>query len=240
MKNSWKAPSNTALLRVDIQKTFCPGGGLAVNDGDKIVPVVNALSRHFNLAGDSQDWHPVGHKSFASTHGAAPFSEIDMPYGKQTLWPDHGIQNTEDAMFHPDLERGAKDFLVRKGTNAEIDSYSAFYENDRTTQPLVAPSKEVAATLKGRGVTLTAFFKAEGVKRIVMAGLAYDFCVGWTALDAVRDGFSVIVVKDATRSIDLGGSEAAMTAALQKAGVRVLPSSQLRNALKLRIPGFAP
>lgn len=231
MTKIWMAPANTALVRVDVQNDFCPGGKLAVTDGDAIVPLVNALTPRFTVAGDSQDWHPRGHKSFAGTHGLAPFSQIEMPYGTQTLWPEHCEQGTEGAAFHPALLRRAQDFLIRKGTNVDIDSYSAFFENDRTTRPQMDNGSNFAEHLKGLGI-----------RRLVFTGLAYDFCVGWNALDAVAEGFEAVVVKDATRSIALPvtlpdgtktDTEALMTAQLERAGVRIVTSAQLPRALGL-------
>ncbi len=229
MTQAWQAPADVALLRVDIQNGFCPGGNLPVAGGDEIVAGVNALAQHFRVKGDSQDWHPEGHSSFASTHGEDPFTQINMSYGPQTLWPDHCVQGTMDAELRSDLLRGANDFLIRKGTNKKVDSYSAFYENDRVTQPRMED-----------GRTMTEYLKDHGIKRLVLTGLAYDFCVGWTALDAVREGFEVIVVRDATRSIGIPvgdgvTTETLMDKQLADAGVKVVHSSALQAALGVRV-----
>lgn len=178
-----------ALLVIDVQHDFCPGGALAVIDGDEIVEGINTLSERFDTIVLSQDWHPENHSSFASNHeGKNEYEEIDMPYGKQKLWPNHCVQNTRGAEFREDLQpttmRACS--IVRKGMNSHIDSYSAFFENDRVTS-----------------TGLGGFLKDRGIKRVFLTGLAYDFCVSFSALDAKALGFEVVVVKDLTRSIGI-------------------------------------
>ncbi len=219
-------PANTALVIVDVQNDFCPGGSLAVPGGDEIVPAINEMKRDFRLTVITQDWHPVGHKSFASNHdGAQPFSTTEMPYGTQVLWPDHCVQGSQGAEFRSDLKIAESDLILQKGTNPDIDSYSGFFENDGETRPRLPNGETLADTLKARGIT-----------KVVFCGLAYDFCVGWHALDARKEGLDAIVVKDASRSIAMpleGGSntEAAMDAQLAEAGVQVVNIADLQEAL---------
>jgi nicotinamidase/pyrazinamidase len=193
----------TALIVTDVQNDFCPGGALAVGGGDEIVPVVNRLiesARHVVL---TQDWHPAGHLSFASSHaGAAPFSTTTMPYGPQTLWPDHCVQGSSGGAFHAGLVWTKAELVVRKGYRKEIDSYSAFFENDRTTP-----------------TGLAGYLRERGLTRLVFCGLATDFCVAYSALDAARLGFSVSVLVDACRAIDLDGSLAEAERQMRAAGV---------------------
>lgn len=194
-----------ALIVIDMQNDFCPGGALAVPGGDEIVPEVNHLISSYQHVVLTQDWHPAGHTSFASTHrGMEPFLTIDLPYGPQTLWPDHCVQGTSGAAFHPDLDWTKAELVVRKGFHKAIDSYSAFFENDRRTPT------GLAGCLKERGLA-----------SLVLCGLATDFCVAWSALDAVRLGFKVTVVLSACRAIDLGGSLALQFDAMRAAGVRL-------------------
>ncbi|MGY2844131.1 nicotinamidase [Bradyrhizobium brasilense] len=201
-----KIAPDDLLLVIDVQNDFCPGGALAVADGDAVVPVVNRLAGRFDHVVLTQDWHPAGHSSFATSHpGAAPFSEIAMPYGPQTLWPDHCIQGSAGAAFHPDLATERAELVIRKGFRAAIDSYSAFFENDRKTP-----------------TGLAGYLRERGLKRIVMAGLATDYCVQYSALDACRLGFETIVVLAGCRAIDLGGSLAVATAAMRAAGVELV------------------
>lgn len=206
-------PAETdVLILVDIQNDFCPGGALAVRDGDAVVPVANRLARRFRHVVLTQDWHPAGHHSFASAHpGHAPFDRIEAPYVAQTLWPDHCVQGTPGAAFHPDLDVPMAELIVRKGFRPEIDSYSAFFENDRRT------STGLAGYLRERGFT-----------RCVFAGLATDFCVAWSAEDAVRQGFAAAVVMDGCRAIDTGGSLAAALDGLLAADVLMLDSTAIR------------
>ncbi|WP_315758089.1 MULTISPECIES: bifunctional nicotinamidase/pyrazinamidase [unclassified Bradyrhizobium] len=191
------------LLIIDVQNDFCPGGALAVADGDAVVPVINRLSGMFDHIVLTQDWHPAGHSSFASSHpGKAPFESVTMPYGPQTLWPDHCIQGTPGAAFHADLATDKAQLIIRKGFRAAIDSYSAFFENDKTTP-----------------TGLAGYLRERGLKRVFLVGLATDFCVHYSAVDARRLGFAAIVVDNACRGIDLGGSMAAAKAQGAEAGV---------------------
>ncbi|MSU88248.1 bifunctional nicotinamidase/pyrazinamidase [Rhodobacteraceae bacterium 2CG4] len=191
-----------ALLVIDVQNDFCPGGALAVADGDAVVPAVNAMMDRFETVLYTQDWHPADHLSFADNHpGAAPFSTTDMPYGPQVLWPAHCVQGTGGAAFHPDLRLNG-DLILRKGFRAGIDSYSAFHENDRTTP-----------------TGLAGYLRERGITELTLAGLATDFCVAWSALDAVQCGFRASVALDACRAIDLDGSLDAALARLRDAGV---------------------
>ncbi|SOC13818.1 bifunctional nicotinamidase/pyrazinamidase [Rhodobacter maris] len=197
------AEPQDALIVIDIQNDFCPGGALAVAGGDEILPQVNALMAQFPISVLTQDWHPENHTSFAANHpGAAPFSPLQMPYGMQTLWPSHCVQGSEGADFHPGLDVERAELILRKGFRPGIDSYSAFFENDRTT------ATGLAGYLRERGIT-----------RLTFVGLALDYCVGWSALDAARLGFEVRVIESACRAIDLDGSLEAARAAMQAAGV---------------------
>ncbi|MCA1398750.1 bifunctional nicotinamidase/pyrazinamidase [Bradyrhizobium sp. BRP56] len=201
-----KIAPDDLLLLIDVQNDFCPGGALAVADGDAVVSVVNRLAGRFDHVVLTQDWHPAGHSSFATSHpGAAPFSAIAMPYGPQTLWPDHCIQGSAGAAFHPDLATERAELVIRKGFRSAIDSYSAFFENDRKTP-----------------TGLAGYLRERGLRRIVMAGLATDYCVQYSALDARRLGFGTTVVLAGCRAIDLGGSLAVATAAMRAAGVELV------------------
>lgn len=203
--------ADTALIVIDVQNDFCPGGALAVPGGDEILPLVNRLIGSFEHVVLTQDWHPAGHSSFASSHaGQSPFGTIDMPYGQQTLWPDHCVQGTAGAEFHRDLAWTKAELVIRKGFRAAIDSYSAFFENDRTTP-----------------TGLAGYLRERGFKSLVMAGLATDFCVAYSALDAARLGFATTVVMDACRAIDLGGSLAAAEKQMRDAGVMLTQSDRL-------------
>jgi nicotinamidase/pyrazinamidase len=200
-----------AFLAIDVQNDFCAGGALAVPDGDAVLEPINRLMGLFTHVVATQDWHPADHASFAANHkGAAPFSVVDMPYGRQTLWPVHCVQATPGAGFHRDFALDRASAILRKGFRAQVDSYSAFYENDRTTPT------GLAGLLRERGVT-----------RVFLAGLATDFCVSFSALDARRVGFEAAVVIDACRAIDLDGSLAAARAAWGQAGVAVIESGDL-------------
>ena len=195
--------SAKALIVVDVQNDFCPGGALAVTGGDEIVPMVNAMAGQFGHVVLTQDWHPAGHSSFASTHpGRQPFETVDMTYGAQTLWPDHCVQGTQGADFHPGLDLTGAQLIIRKGFRAAIDSYSAFFENDRATP-----------------TGLAGYLKERGVSDLTFVGLATDYCVAYSALDAMRLGFSATVRLDACRAIDLGGSLEAMKKEMAAAGV---------------------
>lgn len=200
-----------ALLVVDVQNDFCPGGGLAVADGDAVVPVINRLIPQFDEVLFTQDWHPAGHGSFASAHpGRAPFETVHMPYGAQTLWPDHCVQGTPGADFHVGLNTTAARLVIRKGFRTGIDSYSAFFENDRRTP-----------------TGLTGYLRERGLKRLFMCGLATDYCVAYSALDARAQGFEVVVLLEACRAIDLGGSLTGALAQMRQAGVEIVTSTPL-------------
>jgi nicotinamidase/pyrazinamidase len=205
MTIDWKAPGNVAHVSVDQQIDFCEGGNLAVKGGNGIVPLVNALQTHFLVNVKTQDFHPAGHSSFASAHkGKNPFETAETAYGTQVLWPDHCVQGTPGAAFHPGLRLlDQAELILRKGFRPGIDSYSAFYENDRRTP-----------------TGLAGYLRERGLRRVVMAGLATDFCVSYSALDARREGFEAVVLEDACRAIDLGGSLAAALSAWAAAGVR--------------------
>lgn len=195
-----------ALIVIDVQNDFCPGGALAVEDGDAVVPVINRLIGRFEHVVLTQDWHPAGHSSFASSHpGKEPFGTVTMPYGEQTLWPDHCIQGSEGARFHPALEWTKAEIVIRKGFRKAIDSYSAFFENDHETP-----------------TGLAGYLRERGIERLTFAGLATDYCVAYSALDACRCGFSAEVVMEGSRAIDLGGSLAAMTEKMRAAGVDLI------------------
>ena len=196
-------PGTEALIVIDVQNDFCPGGALAVSEGNLIIPQINGLMGSFAVVVLTQDWHPANHASFAANHpDAAPYSMITMPYGSQVLWPTHCVQGTAGAEFHPDLRTDPAQLVIRKGFRASIDSYSAFFENDRTT------STGLDGYLRSRGVTI-----------LTLVGLATDFCVAYSALDAARLGFQVTVLEPACRAIDLNGSLASAKALLIAAGV---------------------
>jgi len=191
-----------ALLVIDVQNDFCPGGALAVTGGDEIVAGINGRMDGFDAVILTQDWHPAGHSSFASSHGAAPMSMTDMPYGPQVLWPDHCIQGSGGAAFHAELATHRADLIIRKGYNRAIDSYSAFFENDKTTP-----------------TGLEGYLRTRGIDTVTLVGLATDFCVNYSALDAARLGFRVTVDMALCRAIDLDGSLDAAKSAMVQAGV---------------------
>lgn len=192
-----------ALLVIDVQNDFCPGGALAVPGGDTIVAGINALMGDFAAVILTQDWHPAGHSSFASSHpGRAPLSMIDMPYGPQVLWPDHCVQATRGAAFHPALDTDRADLIIRKGMNQALDSYSAFFENDRTTP-----------------TGLDGYLRSRGIDQLTMVGLATDFCVHYSAVDAAKLSYRVRVAQEHCRAIDLDGSLAAAQSAMRACGV---------------------
>ena len=198
-------PATDALIVIDLQNDFCPGGALAVAGGDEIIPRINDLMQDFPVRVLSQDWHPAGHTSFAASHpGAAPFSIIDMPYGPQVLWPVHCVQGTKGAAFHAGLDVDAAHLVLRKGFHPGIDSYSAFFENDRRTP-----------------TGLDGYLKTRGVTSVTLVGLATDFCVAWSAIDAARHGYAVTVLEGASRAIDLNGSLAEARRLMRDAGVRL-------------------
>ncbi|WP_418953572.1 bifunctional nicotinamidase/pyrazinamidase [Zeimonas sediminis] len=200
-------PVADALLVVDVQNDFCPGGALAVAGGDEVVAPANALMARFAHVVLTQDWHPPDHRSFASAHpGHRPFETVAMPYGEQTLWPDHCVQGSPGAAFHAELDTRRASLIVRKGARPAIDSYSTFFENDRRTPT-------------GLGGAL----REMGVSRVFLCGLATDYCVQYSALDARRLGFEAVVLLDACRAIDLDGSLAAALDAMRQAGVVLAP-----------------
>ncbi len=195
-----------ALIVIDVQNDFCPGGSLAVTDGDAILPRINAMMRAFQSVVLTQDWHPANHSSFAANHpGAEPFSMIEMPYGPQVLWPVHCVQGSRGADFHADLSLDRAAMILRKGYDPKIDSYSAFFENDRKTP-----------------TGLEGYLRARGLSELTIAGLATDFCVAYSALDAARLGFAVTVDLGASRAIDLNGSLADAIGQMRAAGVRLV------------------
>ena len=199
------------FLVVDIQNDFCPGGGLSVPDGDQVVPVINQLAQRFAHIVLTQDWHPRGHLSFASSHpGKKPYDYIEASYGEQILWPDHCVQGTRGAEFRRDLDIPKAELILRKGYHPTIDSYSAFYENDRTTP-----------------TGLGGYLRERGFSRVFVAGLAFDFCVRYSAEDARREGFETIVFEDACRAIDVEGSAQATRDKFKELGVACVTSSVL-------------
>jgi len=203
--------TNTALLVIDVQNDFIPGGQLAVPGGDEIVPLINRLGRSFRQVILAQDWHPVGHASFASSHpGKQPFDIIELPYGEQKLWPDHCIQGTQGAALHPALDLPHAQLIIRKGCNPGIDSYSAFMEADRRTP-----------------TGLAGYLKERGIDTVYLVGLALDFCVMFSALDARAAGFNAFVLLDACRGIDIEGSMESAIRRMQEANVELIQSSAL-------------
>ena len=197
--------SQTALIVIDVQVDFCPGGALAVTGGDDIVAPVNKLMTQFETVILTQDWHPVGHSSFASSHGQkAPMELIQMPYGTQVLWPDHCIQGSAGAAFHPALQTDRADLVIRKGFRPQIDSYSAFFENDQTTP-----------------TGLDGYLKTRSISKLIMVGLATDFCVAYSAVDAAKLGYHVRVFQPACRAIDMDGSLVAACQTMHSAGVEL-------------------
>jgi len=211
----WAAPIRpddaSVLLVIDVQNCFLPGGSLAVKDGEKVVPVINRIARSFANVVMTQDWHTAGHVSFASVHpGKKPFETIDLPYGKQVLWPDHCVQGTAGASLSKDLKIPQAELIIRKGFHKDVDSYSAFTEADGKTT-----------------TGLAAYLKARQVKRVFVAGLATDFCVAWTALDARKAGFETYVIEDACRGIDTHGSLNKAWGDMGEAGVKRIQSGDI-------------
>ena len=199
------------LIEVDIQNDFCPGGALAVPEGDAVVPMANRLARLFAHVVLTQDWHPAGHLSFASAHpDRRPFDTVTLPYGAQVLWPDHCVQGTAGAAFHPGLDTTRAELVIRKGFRPSIDSYSAFFENDRTTP-----------------TGLAGYLRERGLDRVFLCGLATDYCVAFSADDARRLGFDVFVIEDACRAIDQGGSLRAARERLEAAGAAMLRAADI-------------
>ena len=203
MKAATATAKSTALIVIDPQNDFCPGGALAVAGGNEIVPLVNRLIDEFAHVIVTQDWHPADHTSFASQHaGRSPFENIELSYGVQTLWPDHCVQDTAGAAFHPELRWTKAELVLRKGFRRQIDSYSAFFENDRTTP-----------------TGLAGYLRERGLTRIALVGLATDYCVSYSALDAAAHGFETSVLMDGCRAIDLNGSLATAEVDMRAAGV---------------------
>ena len=208
---SIKPDEASALLVIDVQNCFLPGGSLAVKDGDQVVPVINRLAKAFSNVVMTQDWHTGGHVSFASSHsGKKPFETVDLPYGKQVLWPDHCVQGTDGAALSKDLAIPHAGLVIRKGFRKNVDSYSAFTEADGKTT-----------------TGLAAYLKARAIKKVFLAGLATDFCVAWSALDARKAGFETYVIEDACRGIDAQGSLAKAWDAMKRAGVKRIQSGDL-------------
>ena len=195
-------PANEAIIVIDVQNDFCPGGALAVAGGDEIVAPINALVPEFAVRVFTQDWHPSDHLSFASQHDAEPFTTTEMPYGTQVLWPDHCVIGSEGAAFHPNLDARPADLIIRKGFRREIDSYSAFFENDQATP-----------------TGLEGYLKSRGVDTVTLVGLATDYCVNFSAVDAAKLGFNATVIESLCRAIDLDGSLAVAKEGMAGAGV---------------------
>lgn len=203
--------ANAVLIAVDVQNCFCTGGTLPVPKGEEVVPVINRIARAFRNIVVTQDWHTPGHASFASSHpGRKPFEITELAYGDQVLWPDHGVQGTDDAALHKDLKLPTAQLIIRKGFHRDVDSYSAFQEADRKTT-----------------TGLAAYLKARGIDTVFVAGLATDFCVAWSAIDARKAGFEVYVVEDACRGIDLNGSVAKAWQEMAAEGVKRIQSADI-------------
>jgi nicotinamidase/pyrazinamidase len=206
-----KIAETDAFVVIDVQNDFCPGGALAVAKGDAVIEPIHRVAPHFAHVILTQDWHPAGHSSFASSHpGRKPFEQIELSYGAQTLWPDHCVQSTRGAKFHASLHLPQAELILRKGFRPAIDSYSAFFENDRITP-----------------TGLAGYLRERGLTRVFLAGLAYDYCVGYSALDARRLDFDAFVLRDACRAIDLNGSVTAIEAEFARASVVLIESVQL-------------
>ena len=206
-----KIDDKSVLIVVDVQNCFLPGGSLAVKDGEQVVPIINKLGQSFQHVVMTQDWHTPGHVSFASSHhGKKPFEMIKLPYGDQVLWPDHCVQGTDGAAISKDINIPHAELVIRKGFRKGVDSYSAFREADKKTT-----------------TGLGAYLKARGLSRVFVTGLATDFCVAWTAMDARREGFDTYVIEDAARGIDAQGSLAKAWDAMKKAGVKRIQSGDL-------------
>ena len=211
MADAIRVGERDVLVIVDVQNDFCPAGALAVPDGDAVVPAVNRLAVRFANVALTQDWHPPGHCSFASSYqGRKPYDTVTLSYGEQILWPDHCVQGTSGAAFHEDLAAIHAALVIRKGFHREIDSYSAFFENDRTTP-----------------TGLAGYLRERGLRRVFLAGLAFDFCVYYSASDAVRHGFEAVVIEDACRGIDVEGSMAAARCGLAALGVQCVAAAAI-------------
>jgi nicotinamidase/pyrazinamidase len=214
MSDRFTTGERDVLLVVDMQNDFCLGGGLAVPRGDEVVPVINRLAGQFAHVVLTQDWHPRGHLSFASSNpGTQPFQTIEVSYGTQIMWPDHCVQGTPGAAFRADLDIPHAELVLRKGYHRAIDSYSAFYENDRKTR-----------------TGLSGYLRERGFTRVFLAGLAFDFCVRYSAEDAHREGFTAVVIEDACRAIDLEGSAAATRDLFKKVGIAYITANAVSAA----------
>ena len=214
MTDKFTVRAQDILLVVDIQNDFCPGGSLSVPRGDEVVPLINGLASKFSHVVLTQDWHPRGHLSFASSHpGKTPYQTIDVAYGTQVLWPDHCVQGTTGAALREDLAVPHAELVLRKGYQREIDSYSAFYENDRKTH-----------------TGLAGYLRERDFRRVFLAGLAFDFCVRYSAEDAYREGFQAIVIEDACRGIDVDGSMAATRELFKTLGIRCISGNAIEAA----------
>ena len=206
--------ANDVLIVVDVQNDFCPGGALAVGDGDAVIEPIHRIAPLFEHIVLTQDWHPQNHSSFATSHpGTQPFASVELNYGTQTLWPAHCVQGTQGAEFHPALRLPRAELILRKGFRPQIDSYSAFFENDRTTS-----------------TGLAGYLRERGLVRVFFVGLAYDFCVGFSALDARRLGFAAVIVRDACRAIDLNGSVTTIETEFGASGVMLAEGAELTGA----------
>lgn len=206
-----KIDARGVLIVIDLQNDFCPGGALAVREGDAIIGPIHRIAPCFEHVVLTQDWHPQDHFSFASVHpGKKPFEQIELEYGLQTLWPDHCVQGTRGAQFHPALNLTGAELIVRKGFRRAIDSYSCFFENDRSTP-----------------TGLAGYLRERALSRLFFAGLAYDYCVGYSALDARRLGFPAVILRDACRSIDLNGSVRAIEREFSEAGVALVTTAEI-------------
>ncbi|MDX1672239.1 MAG: bifunctional nicotinamidase/pyrazinamidase [Balneolaceae bacterium] len=202
-----------ALLIIDVQNDFCPGGALAVPEGDTVVPNINKLVERFDTVIQTQDWHPENHNSFASSHpDHEPFETIEVSYGEQTLWPDHCVQGSEGADFHPDLNIRKTQLIIRKGFREGIDSYSAFYENDNITP-----------------TGLSGYLHERGIDTLYIVGLATDFCVKWSAIDGLKEGFEIYIVKDAVKGIDMEGSVEQAWKEMQEKGAKRTVTNDIEN-----------
>ncbi len=211
MKKTIELGPADVLLVIDAQNGFCAGGAQAVRGGDDIVPLVNGIAKRFDHVVLTQDWHPKGHRSFASAHpGHNPFETIEMAYGQQVLWPDHCIQGSKSAEFHPALDIPHAELILRKGFRPDVDSYSAFFENDRTTP-----------------TGLGGYLRERGLKRVFLAGLALDFCVRYSAEDAQKSGFSAVILEDACRAIDMSGSLDAARQSFAALGIQCVTSDSV-------------
>jgi nicotinamidase/pyrazinamidase len=214
-----KIQSTDVLLVIDVQNDFCPGGALAVPDGDSVIPVIHPVAPRFQHIILTQDWHTPSHFSFASAHpGKNPFEQIETSYGLQTLWPDHCVRDSHGARLHNVLHLPTAELILRKGFHQGIDSYSAFFENDRTTP-----------------TGLAGYLRERSLTRVFLTGLAYDYCVGYSALDAQRLGFPAIILRDACRAIDLNGSVAAIEREFAHAGVTLIDTSEINSGARRKI-----